>query len=66
MTTHLTIKAAGQRLSVSGSTIRRRIEDGQIRVVNIGRPGGRPKLRVPVDALDEYAAARELEISGSH
>lgn len=63
MTKLLTIKAAGEALSLHGSTVRRRVEAGLIPVVNVGRPGGRPRLRISAEALAEYAARNELEIS---
>jgi excisionase family DNA binding protein len=58
----ITVEDAADVLSVSPATVYRRIADGDIPVVNIGRTGGRPRLRINLAALEQYAADHGLDI----
>ena len=52
------LPAAGERLGgVSGKTVERLINDGDIRSVDIGR-AGRPRKRVRADDLQAFIDAR--------
>lgn len=58
----VTVEDAADMLAVSPATVYRRIADGDIPVVNIGRAGGRPRLRIDEAALRQYAKDRGLVI----
>ncbi len=54
----LTLDAAGERLGLSGASIRRLIASGQLAGVNVGRSKVRPRWRITEDALRTYIAVK--------
>lgn len=52
----LTLRQAAERLQVSMSTIRRRVDEGEIPVVRIGR-----NIRVRPEDLEEYIETHVVE-----
>lgn len=52
--TYLSTKAVAATLSVSGNTVRRRIETGELRAINVAPPGERPRWRISEDAIRAY------------
>ena len=51
----LTVAECAELLSISERTIRRRIAEGEIGIVRIGR-----SVRIPIDTLSEIFPARNL------
>lgn len=61
----LRVAEVAGRLSVKADQVRDWISDGQLVGVNVAaNPRGRPRWRVPADALDEFIARRAVVQSG--
>lgn len=57
----LSIEQAAAELAVSTKTIRRRIEDGSIRAVNVGATDARPSWRIRRADLSAWLDARSRD-----
>ncbi|HZS78234.1 MAG TPA: helix-turn-helix domain-containing protein [Ktedonobacteraceae bacterium] len=55
----LTVKQVAQRINVDEATVRRWIQAGELRAVNIGRI--RPEYRIRPSDLDEFISSRETD-----
>lgn len=54
---------AAELLSVKPITVFRWIKAGYLPASNIGKPGGRPKIRVSEDDLRRFIADRALRVT---
>lgn len=57
---HMTVAQWASMLGVSTATGYRRVAAGEIRVVNIGPRGGRPRLRITQADADTYERQRYI------
>jgi excisionase family DNA binding protein len=55
----LTVKQVAQHMNVDEATVRRWIQAGDLRAVNIGRV--RPEYRIRPSDLDDYISKRETD-----
>lgn len=58
----VTVDQAADMLGVNRMTVYRRISDGEIPATNIGRKGGRARLRIHVSDLIAYQQAGAVPV----
>ncbi|QDU37659.1 Helix-turn-helix domain protein [Maioricimonas rarisocia] len=57
--TYLTVRELAAQLQIKADTVRDLIRRGELRAVNVARnPNGRPRWRIPPEAVAEFEATR--------
>jgi len=60
MEDHLTLAAVGRKLSMSPDSVRRLVEQGALKAINVGAGKKYVMLRIPVSELERFLSERAV------